>query len=130
MLKFYSFDKPPDATLQQLLIVTTRTVAVYCVQVTRLLLLFTGFFFAFACLFSIFFHVSFLQPYAEDVALMYHSLCLSDHASHPFVVLPYQPAYVCPVLSAPSFFMCRTEGVPVLFAKPPQYYSCSVVREC
>ena len=102
MLKFYSFDKPPDATLQQLLIVTTRTVAVYCVQVTRLLLLFTGFFFAFACLFSFFFHVSFLQPYAEDVALMYHSLCLSDHASHPFVVLPYQPAYVCPVLSAPS----------------------------
>ena len=37
------------------------------------------------------------------------------HDSHPFAVLPYQPAYVCPVLSAPSFFVCRTEGVvPVL----------------
>ena len=39
------------------------------------------------------------------------------HASHPFVVLPYQPAYVRPVLSAPSFFVCRTERVPVFISQ-------------
>ena len=52
------------------------------------------------------------------------------HASHPFVVLPYQSAY-CPVLSAPSFFVCRTEGVPVFVCQPPpilQQQLCSMLK--
>ena len=48
-------------------------------------------------------------------------MCIRDS---PFFVLPCQPAYVCPVLSAPSL-VCRTEGVLKFysFARPPERYS-------
>ena len=46
---------------------------------------------------------------------MYDGLCVCPvHASHPFVVLSCQPAYVCPVLSLP-YFACRTEGMLKLY---------------
>ena len=46
---------------------------------------------------------------------MYDGLCVCPvHASHPFVVLSCQPAYVCPVLSLP-YFVCRTEGMLKLY---------------
>ena len=102
MLKFDSFDKPPTTTLfSNYQYPRTVTVAVYSAEVTRLLLLLTGFFFAFACLF--FFYVSSLQPYTKDVAPMYDCIC-PVHASHHFVVLPYQPAYESRSFSA--LFLC------------------------
>ena len=49
---------------------------------------------------------------------MYDGLCVCPvHASHPFVVLSCQPAYVCPVLSLP-YFVCRTEGMLKLYHLP------------
>ena len=59
-----------------------------------------------AC-FLFFFHVSFLQPYAKDYALMYHSLCLSRSCLSPFR---------CPAVSA---CVCVSRSFGALFLRVP-----------
>ena len=106
MLKFYSFDKPPDTTLFSSYL---RTFAVYYVEATRLLLLlllFTGFFILPAH-FLCFLRLSFLKPYAKDYALMYHSLCLSRSCLSSFR---------CPATSA---FVCMSRSFGALFLRVP-----------
>ena len=59
-----------------------------------------------AC-FLFFFHVSFLQPYAKDYALMYYSLCLSRSCLSPFR---------CPAVSA---CVCVSRSFGALFLRVP-----------
>ena len=108
----------------------TLEFAVYYVEVTRLLLLllYTGFF-CFCLPLSFFFYVLFLQPYAKCVDLMYDSLRLSRSCLASFRGLAVSG---CVCMCAPFFqrplSSCAAPRVyRLLFAKAPQYYSCSVV---
>ena len=106
-------DKLITSTNRPILLCSAATVVAVCVEVTRLLLFTACFFLAFACLF--FFCLGCPSRF-----------CGLVRASHPLVVLPCQPAHVCPVLSEPSF-VCRTEGMFKLysFAKTTRMLLCS-----
>ena len=85
MMKFYSFDKPPDTTLFSSYLLTCCVL--FCFV---------------ACLFPFFFFTSsrFCNLLPKMLPWWMIACVCPVHASHPFVVLPYQPAYVSRFFSA------------------------------
>ena len=104
MLKFPPLTNRPIVPVQQLLLMCILKLPGYCCLLVVSFSLLPS---------SLFFRLGSPSRFCSPV-----------RAAHPFFVLPCQPAYVCPVLSAPSL-VCRTEGVLKFysFAQPPECYS-------